>query len=239
MGMTNASFEAYMHAHHDSALFKKGLDMSWEEYEWRKQRDIGKLTYYYCNVDRSDLPIRDICNDHGAGRKEEPHYGGDFRGFGTYNECASCNHNSIDSMVENKKANLLFFVTWYTGKNHRYRRPERRYFVTGYYRIDEIKKVDRPTRYAIKCYEPFFVGVEDAFEITEEVLREWRPNRKKWETYGDQMKFYLIQDQLNQLVFHFKRKKNRVNDYINETERVAAECGKVARKDKRKSASYR
>jgi hypothetical protein len=201
--------------------------MNWKKYEWDRDVDIGKVTYYYCNIERSNLPIRDVCNDHGAGSKKEPHYEGDFNGFGTYNECADCNAPSIDSMIKNKKANILFFVTWYTGKKHDYKSSRRRYFVTGYYKMDEIKKVEKPFRYIIKCNKPFFVEIDKAFEITKEILRKWRPNRKSSQIYGNQLKFYLKNEQTEELLNHFGKKKNVIQKYVDETKKIARDCNEL------------
>jgi hypothetical protein len=197
--------------------------MSWEKYEWNKQVDIGKITYYYCNRNRSELPIRDVCSDHDAGHKTEPHYEGDSSRLATYNECAGCNAPSVNSMIEREKANFLFFATWYTGRKEKYRVPERRYFVTGYYKVDEIKKVGMPTRYAIKCYKPLFVRIEKAFEITKAILKEWRPHRRTWEIYGNQLKFYLNEKQTRELLNYFNG-ESIVSEYIAETKKVATEC---------------
>lgn len=213
--------------------------MSWEKYDWPKENeDKAKLTYYYCNANRSKLPIRDVCNDHGEGSKREPHYEGNLTGYGTYNECIDCNALSIDSMIKNKKANILFFATWYTGKDNRYNNPNRRYFVTGYYTVDETKMVRDPSRCAIKCHKPFFVDVGQAFELSNSVLRKWRPNRKTVETFGDQLKFYLERDQTRQLISHFCDKENVVKRYIAETERVANECDAVFRKTRCKERAF-
>lgn len=212
--------------------------MSWRKYDWPKENgDKGKLTYYYCNVNRSKLPIRDVCNDHGEGSKREPHYEGNLTGYGTYNECVDCNAPAIDSMIENQKANILFFATWYTGKDESYNNSNRRYFVTGYYTVNETKKVRNPSRYAIRCYKPFFVDIGQAFELSSPVLRKWRPDRKTVEIFGDQLKFYLERDQTRQLINHFRSKENVVKRYVVETERVAKECGLVFRKTRCKPKS--
>lgn len=209
--------------------------MSWEKYEWDKNENEGKLTYYYCNINRSDLPVRDVCVRH----KNEPHYEGDLNGFGTYNECTHCNPGHINSMIEKEKANILFFVTCYTGKLEQYRSKNRRYFVTGYYKVDETRKIkyeDHKTRkikvrQAIKCYSPKFVAIEDAFEINEAKLRKWGHHRKSKEIFGDQLKFYLERGQTRELLEFFRDKKNVLDEYITETRRLESECQQTTKRN--------
>lgn len=200
--------------------------MNWEKYEWKKKEDLGKITYYYCNKDRSNLPVRDVCNDHHEGPKKEPHYED-----GTYNYCADCNAYLIDSMIKKKKANILFFATWYTGKKKDYQLPGRKYYITGYYRVNETKKIDK--RYAVKSYSPFLAKIEDAFELTK-ILHKWRPHRKSENSiYGDQLKFYT-RDHTVEILNHFKSKKNALDEYIAETERLKSEYRDAATTNQKK-----
>ena len=165
---------------------------------YKPKYKVGKLCYYLCSYN-SILPVRDILDDQGQGRKPEPNLES-----ATYNEYSECNQDSVRCAVSDGLSHILF-VTRYKGNNEKY---YNRYFITGYYEIGWNKKFSSDT-VAIRAKQMCFVQIENAYEITPQRWRKINTNGKtkvlknlRWAT--QRIESSLLDDIIEHLSRHCK-----------------------------------
>lgn len=193
---------------------KHGTAISPKSSQWtayQPTQKVGKLCYHYCSK-HSQLPIRDVLNDHQHDFKVEPNYE-----TATYNWCARCNGPSVESAIKDGLSHILF-ITKYTGLNKNY---IGHYFIVGYYEIGWVTTVDG--RCAIRARKMCFVPIEHAYNVGP---GEWRRINKAGKTdvlanlrYATQRISGALFDEILQ---HLDN--HEVNeDYCREVERLEAE----------------
>src|SRR6266571_1617687 len=127
--------------------------------------DIGHLTYFLTSR-HSELPIRRVESGH-YGHKTEPHYE-DL----TYGHLSCCVCRQRNKAVGECRR-YMFFATEYQGLIPEY---QRRTFIVGYYDLKSYRKKQRCRLSNLPCVavsanSGFFVGINDAFELTDGVWR--------------------------------------------------------------------
>ena len=105
-----------------------------------------------------------------------------------------------------------------------------KYFLTGYYRIAKTADLKRQhIRYlsdyscldedvcqALRAEEVRFVRIEDAFEITEKVVKQWGGKGK----ITRQTRFLLNEEQTTEVLEFLQSKNDATQEYIAETVRL-------------------
>jgi hypothetical protein len=170
----------------------------------------GKLCRFLCSHS-STLPIRDVLNEHGDGKKWEPHYED-----GTYNTCAGCNQRGLASAV-NKGLSHILFVTRYFGLEPAFRD---RYFITGFFEIGEFQIID--DRVAVRAKVQHFVAIEDAWEITDDRWRDINLDGDTDELSNLRYATQIIDGKLfEEILEHLQCRRNAVADYLREISRLS------------------
>ena len=102
--------------------------------------------------------------------------------------------------------------------------------ITGYFRVHKTADVQKlHLRYipesgcmdtdqcvALRADEVHFVGLQDAYLVTNEILKSWGYNAK----INKQVRIILDEEKTGQLLTHLKSKPNQVDSYIKETKRL-------------------
>ena len=106
--------------------------------------------------------------------------------------------------------------------------------ITGYYRVaktadvqklhlrylDEYSCIDAPSCIALRADEVRFVGLSDAFVVTEEQLKAWGYNAK----VSKQLRIILTPENTAVVLAYLKEKPDQLNAYIAETKRLSPEA---------------
>lgn len=191
--------------------------VNWQDY---RASSTGMVVYYTSDP-VSEMAIREIPEEVDSPVVPEPHY--ETGTYGLY----SCARPKVRTAFVKNKLRYLFFVTKYAGTNADYRD---KYMMTGYYHVCSIADarryhirycsdyecLDVGTCTALRADLVHFVALEEAFEITEEVLKGW--------DYGAritrQTRIILDPERTNELLEKIRDKENVVDDYIEETKRL-------------------
>jgi len=177
---------------------------------WKKHDRSGSgalLDWYFCEPKSDELPLRNITRMD----KKEPQYED-----GTFNACSSCNQRYLKKAVKDKEQ-YVFFFTRYRGQNKVLKkRFDKKYCITGYYKIDKIAPVEWKNRkkgIAISTSsKPRFFSIKDSYPL--ERLQ------KKSITNARHAKKHFDEKETAKILKHFKGKKNKVSNYIKETRRL-------------------
>ncbi len=204
-------------------MYVKGIipvaleNIKWQDYRANR---TGMVVYY--NTDPvSEIPIREIPEEIPTDILPEPNY--ETATFGLY----GCKHAKMRSSFAKKKVQYLFFMTRYAGTNID---KAEELIITGFYRIKQTADVKRlHIRYlheytclnedsclAFRADTVHFVSVEDAFLITPEILKDWGCSSR----ITRQSKIFLDEEKTAELVAYLESKKNIVDVYSEETERL-------------------
>lgn len=204
-------------------MYMKGIiPTAIESIKWQDYRGSNSGMIVYYNTDPiSEIPIREVPEEFPTEILPEPNY--ETKTFGLY----GCKHAKMRSSFAKKKIRYLFFMTRYAGTNID-RIDE--LMVTGFYHIKQIADVQKlHIRYlqeyvclnedsciAFLADKVHFVSVEDAFMITPEVLETWGCSSR----ITRQSKIALDEEKTAELAAYLESKKNVVDDYSEETERL-------------------
>lgn len=199
-------------------IISKQVDsIRWQDY---RGQNTGMVVYY--NTEPvSKLPIREVAEELPSDVIPEPNY--ETATFGFY----GCKHSKIRSSFTKKKIRFLFFMTRYSGMKAEYAED---LMVTGFYKIKQIADVQKlhirylneyscineDTCSALRADMVHFVSVEDAFKITPEALESWACKSR----VTRQTKIILDEEKTDELIKYLKAKKNIVDVYSEETERL-------------------
>ncbi len=191
--------------------------VNWQDY---RANSTGMVVYYTSDP-VSDIPIREIPEDVESPVVPEPNY--ETGTYGLY----SCVRPKVRTAFVKNKLRYLFFVTKYTGPNADFRDA---IVVTGYYHIvstadarrfhirycPDYECLEVPTCVALRADEVHFVSLEDAFMVTDDVLKSW--------DYGAritrQTRIVLDAEQTSGLLEHLGNAPNALQSYLDETERL-------------------
>ena len=201
-----------------SGIVPTSIDsIRWQDY---RSSETGMVVYY--NTDPvSEIPLRELPEDLPTEIVPEPNY--ETCTYGFY----GCKHTKTRSSFNKKKLRYLFFMTRYSGTNVDYMDE---LIVTGFYRIKQIADVQKlHIRYlneyscinedsclALRADKVHFVAANDSFMITPEVLESWECKSR----ITRQSKIILNEERTAELLAHLESKKNIVDMYSSETERL-------------------
>lgn len=197
--------------------------MSLEWYPLTNGVETGHLTYFLSSR-LSELPIRRT-EGGDYGHKTEPHYEDNTYG---YLSCCVCS-NRIKAVRERRK--YMFFATQYQGLIQECRR---RVYIVGYYNTTSYRRkqscrLSNDSCVAIRGETGKFVGINEAFELTDDVWSRWF-QRELPKTNGRPFVQGIVraayesglgQVITRELLDYFKKTKNRTADFIRETDRIS------------------
>jgi hypothetical protein len=155
------------------------MKVSPEVPQWQDYRSsMSAMVVFYGSDPISELPIREVPEELPSVVVQDPHYE-----TGTYGLYA-CSRSQIRNAFVKSKIRYLVFLTKYAGTKVDY---HDKYFITGYYLIvktADVKKlhirygtdyscIDEQSCLALRASERRFVAVEDAFAVTDDVMKSW------------------------------------------------------------------
>ena len=197
---------------------KKSVDsVLWQDY---RASNTGMVVYYVSDP-ISEVPIREIPEESDSPVIPEPNYENSVYGF------YGCIRPKIRNAFFKSKIRYIFFLTKYAGTKEEFKD---KYVVTGYFRIYKTADVQKlHLRYipesgcmdtdqcmALRADEVHFVGLSDAFLVSDEQLKSWGFNAK----VNRQLRILLDAEKTTKLLDHLKSKPNNVEAYIKETKRL-------------------
>ncbi len=197
-------------------------NLSVESASWQDYRASNTaMIVFYATDPVSELPIREIPEELPTDILPEPNYETGTYGF------YGCGKSKVRSAFVKSKIRNLFFITKYAGTKAEYKD---RYFITGWYRIfktADVKKLhirytsdysclDEEFCMALRSDAHRFVSIEDAFEVTPEVLKSWDcPTRLTKQT-----RIVLDEERTAAVLDHLMSKADITGELIAETERL-------------------
>lgn len=199
-----------------------GINISVESAAWQDYRASNTaMVVFYVTDPVSEFPIREIPEELPTSILPEPNY--ESATYGFYG-CGKC---KIRTAFTKSKIRNLLFLTKYAGTNAEYKD---RFFITGFYHIFKtanVKKLhirytsdysclDEDACHALRADEVHFVSIEDAFEVTPEILKEWGYKAR----LTKQTRVVLDEEQTARVIDYLKTKENITEDLIAETERL-------------------
>jgi hypothetical protein len=197
-------------------------NVSVENAAWQDYRASNTaMIVFYATDPVSELPIREIPEELPTDILPEPNYETGTYGF------YGCGKGKIRSAFVKSKIRYLLFVTKYQGTNAD---CKDRYFITGLYRIfktADVKKIhiryssdysclDEDVCYALRADAMHFVSIDNAFEVTAEVLKSWEYNAR----LTKQTRIILTEEQTKTVVDHLKSKPDITTALVMETQRL-------------------
>ncbi|MBN2189129.1 MAG: hypothetical protein JW699_06720 [Chitinispirillaceae bacterium] len=198
------------------------VKLSPESVAWQDYRSSNRgMVVFYASDPVSELPIRVIPEELPSDILPEPNY--ETGTYGLY----GCGKSRIRNAFAKEKLRYLFFVTKYEGSRADYRG---RLLITGYFRIAktaEVKKlhirygsdyscIDEPQCTALRADEVRFVALEDAFAVTEEVMKAWNYKAR----LTKQTRIMLDEQNTGALLTHLQSKPDVTAQYVAETKRL-------------------
>lgn len=194
----------------------------WQDY---RASNIG-MVVFYASDPVSELPIREVPEEYPSTILPEPNYETGTYGF------YGCSRTKIRATFVKSKIRYLIFVTKYAGSNADYKD---KYLITGYYRINQIADVkkqhirycsdysclDENSCYALRADEVHFVDVEDAYPVTDQVLKSWGFKAR----LTRQSRIVLSEEQTTEIMEFLQSKPNISDKYVEETVRLQPHAG--------------
>ncbi|MBN2037349.1 MAG: hypothetical protein JW768_11450 [Chitinispirillaceae bacterium] len=191
--------------------------IAWQDY---RSSNTGMVVFYATDP-VSELPIREVPEEIQSDIIPEPNY--ETGTYGVY----GCGKSKFRSAFAKAKLRYLLFVTKYAGTRAEY---NDRVFITGFFRINktaDVKKlhirygseyscIDEQSCIALRADEVRFVPLEDAYEITDEVMKSWNYKAK----ITRQTRIILDEQQTTSIVEHLRSKPDITAQYISETKRL-------------------
>lgn len=202
-------------------IMQKSPDgISWQDY----RASTNGMVVFYASDPVSEMAIREIPEELTSAVTPEPNYESGTYGF------YGCDKTKIRGAFAKSKLRYLFFLTKYLGSKEEFKD---KMLITGYYRIaktadvqklhlrylDECSCIDAASCMALRADEVRFVGLSDAFVVTEEQLKAWGYNAK----VSKQLRIILSPENTAQLLAYLKEKPDQLKAYIAETKRLSPE----------------
>jgi len=199
-------------------IMKKSVDsILWQDY---RASNTGMVVFYVSDP-ISEIPIREIPEESESPIIPEPNY--ENRVYGFY----GCIRSKIRNAFFKSKIRYIFFLTKYAGTKEEFKD---KFLITGYFRIFKTADVQKlHLRYvaesgcmdtdqciALRADEVHFVALNDAYPVTDEILKSWGYHAK----INKQLRIVLDSDKTGQVLDHLKSKQNQVDAYIKETKRL-------------------
>ena len=195
--------------------------------KWQDYRGRGEGVLIYLNTSsKTQLPVRDVIDEHKKGCQCDPHYE-----TGTYN-FLSCSNSKLSTSTFKNRRSYLFFGTSYQGTSEEY---QGKYLIIGYMKIDKIfearkKHVRRwmeqreegvsPTCVDLsECYGFYsdnmnFYDPADSFELNEEAMKGWGYKGR----VAKHMKMTFSVEHTNEMLQHFSTKTPKNDEYMEAVE---------------------
>lgn len=191
--------------------------VSWQDY---RSSNTG-MVVFYASDPIAELPIREVPEELNSDILPEPNY--ESGTYGLY----GCGKSKIRSAFIRSKIRYLLFVTKYEGTKTEYKG---RLFITGYFRVSktaEVKKlhirygtdyscIDEDACYALRADESRFVAIDNAFALTEEVMKTWNYKAR----ITKQTRIILDEQNTGGIVEYLKSKQDITAQYVAETKRL-------------------
>ncbi|KMQ52466.1 hypothetical protein CHISP_0733 [Chitinispirillum alkaliphilum] len=189
----------------------------WQDY---RASETAMVVFYQTDP-VSELPIREVPEEYPSDILPEPNY--ETATYGFY----GCSRSKIRTAFMKSKIRYLIFVTKYAGTNQDYKD---KFYITGYIRVNktaDVKKqhirycsdfscLDEQGCYALRGDEQRFVSIEDAFEVTPEVLKSWDFKAR----LTRQARIMLDEEKTRDVIDYLKEKEDKTELYIEETARL-------------------
>jgi hypothetical protein len=203
----------------NTGIMRKSPDgILWQDY----RASTNGMVVFYASDPVSELAIREIPEELVSAVTPEPNYETGTYGF------FGCDKTKIRGAFAKSKVRYLFFLTKYLGSKEEFKD---KILLTGYYRIaktadvqklhlrylDDCSCIDAPSCIALRADEVHFVGLADAFVVTEEQLKAWGYNAK----VSRQLRIILSPENTAQMLAYLKEKPNQLDAYIAETKRLS------------------
>lgn len=203
-------------------IMRKSPDgISWQDY----RASTNGMVVFYASDPVSEMAIREIPEELTSAITPEPNYETGTYGF------YGCDKTKIRGAFAKSKVRYLFFLTKYLGSKEEFKD---KMLITGYYRVaktadvqklhlrylDEYSCIDAPSCIALRADEVRFVGLSDAFVVTEEQLKAWGYNAK----VSKQLRIILTPENTAQVLAYLKEKPDQLNAYVAETKRLSPDA---------------
>ena len=203
------------------------LKLSPESVAWQDYRSSNAgMVVMYASDPVSELPIREVPEELHSDILPEPNY--ESGTYGLY----GCGKSGIRNAFAKAKLRYLLFVTKYEGNKADYKGKQ---LITGYFRIAktaEVRKLhirygsdysclDEEQCTALRADEVRFVALEDAFALTEEVLKTWNYKAR----LTKQTRIILDETKTGAIIAHLKEKPDITAQYVAETKRLQPHGG--------------
>ncbi len=202
---------------HDNIMNISVETAAWQDY---RASNTGMVVFYTSDP-VSEVPIREIPEEFPTDILPEPNY--ETGTYGYY----GCNKSKVRNAFVKSKIRYLFFMTKYEGTIADYKG---KVFLTGYYRITKVadaKKthirylsdyscLDEDVCNALRGDEVKFLSIEDAFQITDSVLKSWGVKGK----VTRQTRAVLDEEKTKEILEYFKSKPDALGKYVDETKRL-------------------
>lgn len=197
-------------------------NVSIEGARWQDYRASNTaMIVFYATDPVSELPIREIPEELPTAILPEPNYETGTYGF------FGCGKTKIRAAFIKAKIRNLLFITKYCGTNKEYKD---RYFITGWNRINktaDVKRLhirftseysclDESGCHALRAETQHFVAIEDAFEVTPEVLKSWDYKAR----ITKQTRIILSEEQALKVIEYLQSKPDITAALVRETERL-------------------
>ena len=204
-----------------TGIMRKSPDsIGWQDY----RASTNGMIVFYASDPVSEMAIREIPEELVSAVTPEPNYETGTYGF------YGCDKTKIRGAFAKSKVRYLFFLTKYAGSKEEFKD---KLLVTGYYRItktadvqklhlrylDDCSCMDAASCIALRADEVHFVGLSDAFVVTDEQLKAWGYNAK----VSKQLRIILSPENTAPLLAHLKDKQNQLDTYVTETKRLSPE----------------
>jgi hypothetical protein len=191
--------------------------VAWQDY---RSSNVG-MVVLYASDPVSELPIREVPEELHSDILPEPNY--ESGTYGLY----GCGKSRIRNAFAKAKLRYLLFVTKYEGNKADYKGKQ---LITGYFRIAktaEVRKlhirygsdyscIDEEQCTALRADEVRFVALEDAFAVTEEVMKTWNYKAR----LTKQTRIILDEQNTGAVVAHLQSKPDITAQYVAETKRL-------------------
>jgi hypothetical protein len=202
-----------------NGLSRKSPDsILWQDY---RAGNTGMIVFYASDP-VSEIPIRETPEEIQSTIVPDPNYETGTYGF------YGCARTKIRAAFFKSKIRYLFFLTKYAGANKGY---TDKLLITGYYRInktadvqklhlrslEEYSCIDSTSCIALRADTVRFVGLTDAFEVTDDQLKAWGYNAK----VSKQLRIILSEENTAQLLSALNAKPDLVQTFIAETKRLS------------------
>jgi len=198
------------------------LNISVESAAWQDFRASSTAMIVFYSTDPvSEMPIREIPEELPTTIIPDPNYETATYGF------FGCAKTKVRTTFFKSKIRYLLFITKYAGTKAD---CKDKFYITGFYHVNkaaDVKRLhvrylsdysclDEGVCYALRADKQHFVSMDDAFEVTPAVLKEWGCTAR----LTRQTRISLDEEQTAKVVKYLSSKKDITAELVAETERL-------------------